>query len=181
MERAFGVSLNTPEEMIRLGALIGRHLFEGAVVGLTGPLGAGKTTIARGIAEGLGIRDGFVLSSPTYTIMQVYPCSELELHHLDLYRISGVDDLDSTGYRDASGKGKVLIVEWPEREPSVLPDENLQIRIEYTGSGRDVVILAVGSCYEKSVKEIVDSGDWLFVPGFIDTNKDSVVEPHTDS
>jgi tRNA threonylcarbamoyl adenosine modification protein YjeE len=171
MEKVFRLSVDTPEDMVSLGALIGRHLFEGAVIGLTGPLGAGKTTIARGIAEGLGISQGFVLSSPTYTIMQVYPCSEMELHHLDLYRISGADDLDSTGYRDASGKGKVLIVEWPEREPSVLPEENLRIMIRYTGSGREVMILAAGSCYDKLLREIMDSGDCPLVPGIIDTDQ----------
>jgi tRNA threonylcarbamoyladenosine biosynthesis protein TsaE len=159
MEKVFHASVQTAEEMIRLGALVGRHLFEGAVVGLIGPLGAGKTTIARGIAEGMGIRQGFVVSSPTYTIMQVYPCDEMELYHLDLYRISGVDDLDSTGYRDASGSRKVLIVEWPDREPSVLPVENLQILIQYAGSGREVQILAEGSPYEEMLDKIRDSRD----------------------
>ena len=106
MAKAIHLSVQTPEEMIRLGALIGRQLFDGSVVGLIGPLGAGKTTLARGIAEGMGICEGYVVSSPTYTIMQVYPCQDAELSHLDLYRISGTEDLDSTGFRDAAGKGR---------------------------------------------------------------------------
>lgn len=169
MGNALSVSVKTPEDMIRLGVQIGRHLSEGTVVGLTGPLGAGKTTIARGIAEGLEIAEGYIVSSPTYTIMQVYPCSNLELYHLDLYRISGIEDLDSTGYRDASGKGKVLIVEWPDKEPSVLPEENLQIRIRYAEDGRDVSILATGSRYNRLLKEIVQSWTLPFLPGFVDS------------
>jgi tRNA threonylcarbamoyladenosine biosynthesis protein TsaE len=169
MEKAFVFPVKTPEDMIRLGTLIGRHLFEESVVGLTGPLGAGKTTIARGIAEGMGISEGFVVSSPTYTIMQVYPCLKMELYHLDLYRISGVDDLDSTGYRDASGKGKVLVVEWPDREPSVLPEENLQIRIQYTDYGREVSIVSQGRRYDRLLEEIRNSESGSSSPGYIES------------
>ena len=89
------LAIGTPEEMIALGRRLGEILFDGAAVGLSGPLGAGKTTLARGIAEGLGIEEGYVVSSPTYTIMQSYPCSERDLHHMDLYRIKSPDDLDS--------------------------------------------------------------------------------------
>ena len=169
MTKAFHLSVKTPEEMKGLGVLIGRHLKEGSVVGLIGPLGAGKTTMAGGIAEGLGISEGYVVSSPTYTIMQIYPCSGLELYHLDLYRISGMDDLDSTGYRDASGKGKVLVVEWPDREPAVLPDENLQIWIRYSDNERMVSMVSIGTMHDQILQEIVESRALTFLPGFVDS------------
>jgi tRNA threonylcarbamoyladenosine biosynthesis protein TsaE len=167
----FCTFVRSPEEMLKFGAHIGRHLFDGIVIGLIGPLGAGKTTLARGIAEGMDLNEGYVVSSPTYTIMQVYPCSKLELYHLDLYRISGTEDLDSTGYRDAAGRGKVLLVEWPDKVPSVLPVENLQIRIRYAEDGREVSLVAAGSRYQKLVKKIMGSGAWRFVPGSVDTEQ----------
>lgn len=148
------LSVDTPENMISLGQRLGGQLFAGAVVGLSGPLGAGKTTLARGIAEGMGIDERYVVSSPTYTLMQSYPCSEMDLHHLDLYRIKGPDDLDSTGYRDHIGGSAVLIVEWPEREPSVLPQENLVIEIEYRGRGREVTLIPSGDPYEELVERV---------------------------
>lgn len=157
MDRHTRLSMGTPEEMISLGRRLGEVLFDGAVVGLSGPLGAGKTTLARGIAEGLGIDDGYVVSSPTYTIMQSYPCSKLHLHHLDLYRIKSPDDLDSTGYRDHIGGRAVLMVEWPEREPSVLPPENLIVRIDYRDEGRDVTFVPSGGLYEDLVKRVVEA------------------------
>jgi tRNA threonylcarbamoyladenosine biosynthesis protein TsaE len=155
MGRQARLSIGTPEEMITLGRRIGEVLFDGAVVGLSGPLGAGKTTLARGIAAGLGIDEGYIVSSPTYTIMQSYPCSKRDLYHLDLYRIKNPDDLDSTGYRDHVGGSTVLMVEWPEREPSVLTPENLIVNIEYLDEGREVSFVPSGVKYEEMVEQIV--------------------------
>ena len=156
MGRGTPLSIGTPEEMIALGRRLGEVLFDGAVVGLSGPLGAGKTTLARGIAEGLGIDESYVVSSPTYTILQSYPCSERELHHLDLYRIKSTDDLDSTGYRDHVGGNTVLVVEWPEKVPSVLPPENLIVNIDYLDEGRKVTFVPSGGLYEELAKQVVD-------------------------
>ena len=147
----------TSEDMVDFGRKLGASLFDGAVVGLTGPLGAGKTTLARGIAQGMGIDEGFVVSSPTYTLLQSYPCGRRTLHHLDLYRIDGRHDLDSTGYRDAVGGPVVLLVEWPEREPSVMTKEHLLVRISYAGEGRFVDLLPSGSRYEEVVRKTLGS------------------------
>lgn len=143
------------EEMTELGKILGGHLFPGAVFGLSGPLGAGKTTLAGGIAEGMGIDSCYVVSSPTYTLLQTYPCSKGDLHHLDLYRIQGPVDLDSTGYRDHIGGSTVLLVEWPEKEPSVLPGENLLIQIDYKGEGREVYLVPSGERYRELVARVV--------------------------
>jgi tRNA threonylcarbamoyladenosine biosynthesis protein TsaE len=148
--------IGTPEEMIALGQCLGELMFDGAVVGLSGPLGAGKTTLARGIAEGMVIDEGYVVSSPTYTIMQRYPCAKQDLYHLDLYRIKSPEDLDSTGYRDYIGGNTVLMVEWPEREPSVLPPESLVVKIDYRDEGREIVLIPSGKRYEELVERVVD-------------------------
>ena len=103
MDHRLYLSVEVPEDMVALGQYAGEMLFDGAVIGLSGPLGTGKTTLARGIAEGMGINEDYVVSSPTYTLMQSYPCRDRLLHHLDLYRITSSEDLDSTGYRDSIG------------------------------------------------------------------------------
>lgn len=155
MSRQPQLSVDTPDEMDALGQRIGESLFDGAVIGLSGPLGAGKTTLARGIATGMGIDEGYVVSSPTYTIIQTYPCRGRVLHHLDLYRIKNPEDLESTGYRDGIDGKMVLLVEWPERESSVLPVENLVIRIDYEGEGRVIAFIPSGSEYRKLVEKVV--------------------------
>ncbi len=88
------IKVSTPEEMLSLGGMLGRNLFGGAVIGLEGPMGAGKTTLVRGIGNGMSIQDGYVVTSPTYTLLQRYPCLDRDLYHLDLYRISGTGDLE---------------------------------------------------------------------------------------
>jgi len=147
--------ISSPEEMISLGERIGGLVFEEAVIGLSGPLGAGKTTLVRGIAEGMGIDEGYVVSSPTYTILQVYPCGPRELYHLDLYRVSGSEDLDSTGYREGMGMGKILLVEWVEKIPTVLPPENLRILIDYSEKGRVVRLDPEGRKYRDLVSGVL--------------------------
>lgn len=159
MGRQAPLCIRTPEEMAILGRRLGELLFDGAVIGLSGPLGAGKTTLARGIAEGMGLDEGYVVSSPTYTIMQSYPCSNRDLHHLDLYRIKSPDDLDSTGYRDCVGGNTVLLVEWPEKEPSVLPPDNLVVKIEYQEEEREVTLLPSGDRYDELMRRLMERAD----------------------
>jgi tRNA threonylcarbamoyladenosine biosynthesis protein TsaE len=151
-----GIDLKLPDHQatLALGSQLGSLIFGGAVVGLTGELGAGKTTLVSGIADGMGLEAGYTVSSPTYTIMQQYPCRAGGLCHLDLYRITGPEDLDSTGYRDFTGDDHVLVVEWPEREPHVLPTEHLAITIRHQEPGRSVHITAQGADYEKLLERL---------------------------
>jgi tRNA threonylcarbamoyladenosine biosynthesis protein TsaE len=119
-----------------LGETVGRALGGGEVIALSGPLGAGKTTFVRGLARGLGIDEEFCVSSPTFTLIQAYPCRSLTLYHLDLYRICGPDDAESTGYRDLLGRpDAVLAIEWADREPGILPDGRLEVALDYDGVG----------------------------------------------
>lgn len=145
-----------PEEMLVLGMTVGRHVFDGAVIGLSGPMGVGKTTLVRGVAEGMGITEGHSVSSPTFTILQSYPCRELTLYHLDLYRISGREDLDSTGYRDVFGGSGVIVIEWVEREPDSMTPENLIIEMAYEEIGRKVVFSPEGDAYRSLASSVID-------------------------
>lgn len=147
MTDPLAVAVPGADDMVRLGRMLGGNVFKGAVLGLRGPMGAGKTTLVSGLAQGMKIRQGYTVSSPTYTIMQRYPCLQGDLFHLDLYRITGFEDLESTGYRDAIGPEAVLVVEWVDREPEVLPAEHLLVELEYQNSGRLARFSPTGSRY----------------------------------
>ena len=111
----------------RLGAL----LFPGAVVALVGPLGAGKTHLARAVAEGLGIRDRRAVSSPTFVVIQEYD-ARLPIYHFDAYRLRGPADLFDLGAHEyLEGRG-VCLVEWADRVAACLPPEHLCITLTIT-------------------------------------------------
>lgn len=127
----------SPAETIEVGKAVAGILQDGDVVLLHGDLGAGKTTLAKGIASALGIGD--VVSSPSFALVNEYDTTSdavSRLFHLDLYRLADESDLASIGFDDlvASGNGAVLI-EWPERAATALPEGYLLIEIENHGSG----------------------------------------------
>ncbi len=136
------------DEMRGLGRKIGRDLVMGDVVLLHGDLGAGKTTLAKGIAESLSV-DGDA-QSPTFTLVADYPAhlvdgTPMTLHHLDLYRLDDPDQLDNIGWEELIDPGDdVTIVEWPERAGDWLPDRYLLVTIGYRGADcREVSISGV--------------------------------------
>lgn len=127
MERRFEVA--TPETMEALGRRIGRLLRAGDLVVLDGALGAGKTTLVRGIGVGLGVRGP--ISSPTFVIARVHPSlvSGPALVHVDAYRLSGIGDVDELDL-DESIDASVTVVEWGVGKAEQLADSVLTIRIE---------------------------------------------------
>jgi tRNA threonylcarbamoyladenosine biosynthesis protein TsaE len=134
---AWEIVTRSPAETVAVGNALASYLQDGDVVLLHGDLGAGKTTLAKGIAAALGVGD--VVSSPSFSLVNEYD-TELagavsRLFHLDLYRLRGEDDLASIGFDDliASAAG-VMLVEWPERAATVLPERFLLIEIETVGS-----------------------------------------------
>lgn len=104
------------------------------LVQLGGPLGAGKTTLARGLLRGLG-HAGRV-RSPTFTLLEPYPLAEGQLVHLDLYRLADPAELDYLGLLDMLGPGTVALVEWPERGGDRLPPADLRLALDYEDHGR---------------------------------------------
>jgi tRNA threonylcarbamoyladenosine biosynthesis protein TsaE len=100
------------------------------VIGLAGPLGAGKTAFVKGLAEGLGI-DPDQVASPTFVIASEYPASAgRRLVHVDFYRLASVAELDATGFRDLLGPDAIVAAEWADQLPEGLPDDRLDLRIE---------------------------------------------------
>lgn len=103
---------------------------------LEGPLGAGKTTLARGLLRGLG-HAGRV-RSPTFTLLEPYDLADCQLVHLDLYRLADPAELDYLGLVDVLGPGTLALVEWPERGGDRLPAADLRLALDYDGPGRQL-------------------------------------------
>jgi tRNA threonylcarbamoyladenosine biosynthesis protein TsaE len=122
----------SPEETAELGSRLARELPVPSVVSLRGSLGAGKTTLARGLAAGLGLADPSVVASPSFTLVNMYSGS-CPIYHVDLYRIGSARELDSLGLEDFLGRDGVTLVEWAERLPAAV-DPELDIEIEDAGS-----------------------------------------------
>jgi tRNA threonylcarbamoyladenosine biosynthesis protein TsaE len=112
-----------------LGARIAGGLRVGDAVALQGDLGAGKTTLARAILEGLGVTED--VPSPTFTLVQQYETPKLAVRHYDFYRIEDPSELNELGLDEALDEGAVLI-EWPEKAPNVLPPDALHIKLTIT-------------------------------------------------
>ncbi len=125
------MATSSPEGTIRLGAAIGHLCEPNTVIALQGPLGAGKTQITKGIAEGLGIPSRRV-TSPTFVLEQEYD-GRLKLRHLDAYRLTGPSDLWDIGIDEMCKAGGVVVLEWPERAEGALPADTLWVQMEPTG------------------------------------------------
>lgn len=119
----------------RLAARVAETLGPGAVVALFGDLGAGKTAFARGLARALGVPESVPVVSPTFTLLNVLP-GRRPVYHLDLYRLSGEDELEAIGFRDLLAGEGVVIVEWPERAPGAFPANTLSVQIVDAGPRR---------------------------------------------
>ena len=127
----------SPAETETIGFSVGRMLAAGMMVKLYGDLGAGKTTLVKGIARALGIPAESVVS-PSFTIITEYESSP-RLLHIDLYRIDSSNDLESTGIWDAIGSDAVTVIEWPEHAGDELPDDSVIIRIEHLHDDERVI------------------------------------------
>ena len=130
------IIINNSQEMISLGEQIGLHAFPNMVITMEGDLGAGKTTMTKGIALGLGIKD--IVNSPTFTIMKTYK-GRLDLYNLDVYRINDpYSDFELEEYFESNG---LCVIEWASQIEPILPDELLQIEIRDLGDNKRQVTL----------------------------------------
>ena len=119
---------HTPAEMEEIGIELASILTDGMVVSLVGPLGAGKTTLTKGIAKGLLITD--VVVSPSYMIARAYQ-GRLLMHHIDAYRVSTLEELAEVGLDDyLPPESGVSIVEWPDRIDGLVEVSTIQVTIE---------------------------------------------------
>ena len=125
----FGMQITThsADETQALGQRLAKRLLPGDVIAYFGDLGAGKTALTRGIAQGLGVKD--LVTSPTYTIVNEYLTGRIPLFHFDMYRLGSSDELFDIGWEDYLARGGVCAVEWSENVEDALRDAS-QITIE---------------------------------------------------
>jgi tRNA threonylcarbamoyladenosine biosynthesis protein TsaE len=107
---------------------------QGGVVYLHGPLGAGKTTLVRGLLHALGVAGA--IRSPTYTLVEPYDIAGMCALHVDLYRLADASELEALGIREMLDGDTLLLVEWPERAPGALPEADLDLTLAHAGAGR---------------------------------------------
>jgi len=130
------------EETIALGERIAHELPSRAVVLLIGNLGAGKTTLAKGIAKGLGAAASEEVSSPTFTLIHEYGD---RLYHIDLYRLDTNAQVATLGLDEIFDREAVALIEWGERFPDLMPAQHIEIRLEPEGEdGRRIEIIEAG-------------------------------------
>lgn len=122
------IETRSPEETYQLGIEIGEKAQEGQVYTLVGDLGVGKTVFTQGMAKGLGIQEP--VSSPTFTIVQVYEEGRLPFYHFDVYRIGDVSEMDEIGYEDYVYSEGVSLIEWANLIEEILPEKRIAIMIE---------------------------------------------------
>ena len=127
----------TDTEMLAFGARLGRVLRAGDTVALTGGLGAGKTTLVRGLVQAVLPQE--IVPSPTYTLVQTYDFENFILWHCDLYRLEHHDEAYELGLMDAMGED-VCLIEWPDRLGPLLPVDILKVDISFEGDGRVVTL-----------------------------------------
>jgi tRNA threonylcarbamoyladenosine biosynthesis protein TsaE len=128
------------DETIALGERIARDLPRGAVVLLIGDLGAGKTTLAKGIVRGLGAAPPEEVSSPTFTLIHEYGEGPVA-YHIDLYRLDDAAEVATLGLEDLFESGAVVLIEWGEKFPELMPRERIEIRLA-AGEGDEREITA---------------------------------------
>jgi tRNA threonylcarbamoyladenosine biosynthesis protein TsaE len=131
------------------GRQLGELLFPGAVVGLVGPLGAGKTCLVRAVAEGLGIADSRVVSSPTFVLIQEYE-ARLPIYHFDAYRLPDETAFAELGVHEYFEGNGVCLVEWADRVPHAMPPERLDVLFMVIGDNqRRAELTAYGAAYQR--------------------------------
>jgi len=123
-------------DMLDLGKQLAAELRPGMAVFLKGPLGAGKTTLCRGLLNGLG-HTGAV-KSPTYALVEPYEHLKIPTYHFDLYRLTDPGELEHMGWRDYWRDDAIILVEWPEKAEGLIGDANMVIEIELVDNKREV-------------------------------------------
>lgn len=136
------------DHSLRMGYRLGELLTAGDVVCLHGTLGAGKTTLTRGIGQGWGSTSR--ITSPTYTLVNIHHRApdNLTLYHVDAYRLENPDDLDSVGFEDIFESNGVIIIEWAERLHSILPTGYLNLQLEADETDPDRRVLTIEAVSE---------------------------------
>ncbi len=134
---------HSPQETRSLGEKLAAHLRTGDVLLLLGDLGAGKSELTRGIAQGLGVQTP--VTSPSFTILNVYDEGRVPLYHFDWYRLNSADELYEMGMDEYLGGDGIAVVEWPSQCPEAIPETRLAVELTPLGdTDREIILTPVG-------------------------------------
>jgi tRNA threonylcarbamoyladenosine biosynthesis protein TsaE len=147
-ESSIALHIKLPDEAatLALGSALAAGAVPGRVLHLRGDLGAGKTTVVRGLLRGLGYAGR--VKSPTYTLVEPYCISSLNFYHFDFYRFKDESEWLSSGFREYFGPGSVCVVEWPERAGGLLAPPDLQVRLVMLADGREAKLQPLSAAGE---------------------------------
>ena len=151
------ISFLLPDESatLALAQRLAMQLRPGMVIYLLGDLGAGKTTLVRGVLNALGY--GGRVKSPTYTLLEPYRAGKLDLRHFDLYRLQDEAEWETAGFRDEFDGHNIFFIEWPERAQGLIPRADVEIALEILQDGRKAEIRANSEVGEQCLKQLRDS------------------------
>jgi len=127
------VHTQSAEETIAFGRKLAEELNPPLLILLRGDLGAGKTTLVKGIAEGFGVASADDVTSPTFTLVHEYRGARAAIYHIDLYRVETERELETLGLDDLIGPTSILLIEWGEKFPRFVRERNVEIILERTG------------------------------------------------
>jgi len=145
---------DSPEATEKLGCSLAQLLQPGDFIALHGELGAGKTRFASGIAKGLGVDPSVPITSPTYTLMNIYH-GAIPLYHFDLYRLHGDDDIVDLGFSEYFNGDGICLVEWAERLEKELPPERLEVFLSYAAENvREIELVPVSGRFGKLLEAL---------------------------
>jgi len=143
------------DETMRFGKKLGMLLSSGDVIALVGELGAGKTTLVRGIVQGLGVTDRRVVKSPTFSLVYKYE-GRIPIYHFDAYRLEDAQEMLDIGSDEMIYGNGVAIVEWADKVLGCLPKEYLEITLTAVSENeRNIEICGYGSRYDKIIKNLL--------------------------
>lgn len=146
------IELPDEQAMVQLGGSIARLIRDRLIITLQGDLGAGKTTLSRGILQGLG-HSGAV-KSPTYTLVEPYQLALGAVYHLDLYRLVDAEELEYMGFADYLADAQLCLIEWPEQGQGFLPMADIAIEISQPGAGRCVTLCANSAVGQQLISQL---------------------------
>lgn len=153
----------SPDQTMSVGKLLGAHAQAGDLIALRGELGAGKTQFTRGLATGMGM-DPRTVASPTFVLIHEYPAAtgRPSLVHMDAYRVSSLDELESVGWDPAAGGGElrqhaVLVVEWADRLGQTLGDDRVEILLEHLAEHERQITLVLHGSWGSRGKALLDA------------------------
>ena len=132
------VITKSEEDTIKLGEKIGKRLKAGDIVALCGDLGAGKTTLVKGIAKGLGVKDYCRVNSPSFVIVKEYK-GKVPLFHFDIYRLDTLKAIEDIGYEEYLGRGGVVAIEWSNKMSRILPKGHIGVALKISGPEKRTV------------------------------------------